>query len=248
MKISIITVTYNSASTIRDTLESVASQTYPNIEHIIIDGLSNDNTLEIIKEYPHVARVISEKDKGIYDAMNKGVGVATGEVIGILNSDDIFASDMTIQDIINILKNSAIKAVYGNIEYFKGDNYEKVTRLWKTKSYYHTFFEDGEVPPHPSLFVRKVVYDSIGMYYPNFKIASDYEFMLRMLKVHNYKSFFLDKVIVKMRVGGVSTSGIKSYIQSTKELRKVWEMNGYRYPLRLYFIRPLKKIRQLLLR
>jgi glycosyltransferase len=92
------------------------------------------------------------------------------------------------------------------------------------------------------------VYDSIGMYYPNFKIASDYEFMLRMLKVHNYKSFFLDKVIVKMRVGGVSTSGIKSYIQSTKELRKVWEMNGYRYPLRLYFIRPLKKIRQLLLR
>lgn len=246
MKVSIITVTYNSANTIRDTLESVANQTYLNIEHIIIDGLSKDNTLEIVKEYPHVVKVVSEKDNGIYDAMNKGIELATGEVIGFLFSDDIFASDVTIEGIVNIFKSNVTEAVFGNIEYFEGNHYDRIVRYWKTKEYYSNFFEDGEVPPFPSLFVKKKIYDKIGTYYPGFKIASDHEFMFRMFKIHNYKSFFLDKTIVKMRVGGVSTSGMKSYIQSTKELKKVWEMNGYKYPFRLYFIRPLKKIKQLL--
>lgn len=247
MKITIVTVTYNSASTIKDTLESVKNQNFKDIEHIIIDGASKDNTLDIVRKYPSVSKVISEPDKGIYDAMNKGVKIATGEIIGILNSDDIFASDDVIQTVMDIFKNDeSIDAVYGNISYFKDDKPDEVVRYWKSKSYYTNFFDNGNVPPHPSLFVRKRVYEKIGQYYPNFKICSDYEFMLRMMKIHNYKTYFLDKTIVKMRVGGISTSGMKSYWITTKELKTSWEMNGLIYPKKLYFIRPFKKTLQLL--
>jgi glycosyltransferase involved in cell wall biosynthesis len=246
MKLSILTVTYNSSETVAETLESVKNQTYSNIEHIIIDGASKDNTLEIVKEYPHIAKIISEPDEGIYDAMNKGVKLATGDVIGILNSDDIFASNEIIANITSIFQNNEnIDAVYGNISYFKTEEPEKIVRYWKSKPYYDTFFEDGEVPPHPSLFVRKKVYDEIGLYYPYFKICSDYEFMLRMLKLHNYKSYYLDTTFVKMRMGGTSTQGFKSYWITTKELKEAWNRNNLRYPIKLYVIRPFKKVAQL---
>ena len=249
MKISIITVSYNSAVTIRDTLESVKNQTYTNIEHIIIDGASKDNTLAIVTEYPHVAKVISEKDKGIYDAMNKGITLATGEIIGILNSDDLFESDTIIEQIMNVFQeNKEIDAIYGNISYFETGEENKIKRYWKSKPYYEDFFDDGEVPPHPSLFVKKQVYDQIGTYYPNFKICSDYEFMLRMMKIHNFKTKYLDATIAKMRLGGTSTQGLKSYWITTKELKQAWEMNNFKYPIKLYFIRPFKKIKQLLIK
>jgi glycosyltransferase involved in cell wall biosynthesis len=247
MKVTIITATYNSSGTIKDTLESVANQTYKDIEHIIIDGLSSDETLEIIKEYPHVARVFSEKDKGIYDAMNKGISLATGDIIGILNSDDIFASDDILENIESIFgKNDSIDAVYGNISYFRTEEPDKIVRYWKSKPYYETFFDDGNVPPHPSLFVRKKVYDEIGTYYPKFKICSDYEFMLKMFKIYNYKSYFIDTTFVRMRMGGTSTQGLKSYLITTKELKEAWNKNNLQYPFKLYFIRPLKKILQLI--
>lgn len=247
MKVTIITATYNSSGTIKDTLESVANQTYKDIEHIIIDGLSSDETLEIIKEYPHVARVFSEKDKGIYDAMNKGISLATGDIIGILNSDDIFASDDILENIESIFgKNDSIDAVYGNISYFRTEEPDKIVRYWKSKPYYETFFDDGNVPPHPSLFVRKKVYDEIGTYYPKFKICSDYEFMLKMFKIYNYKNYFIDTTFVRMRMGGTSTQGLKSYLITTKELKEAWNKNNLQYPFKLYFIRPLKKILQLI--
>lgn len=247
MVVSIITVTFNSSATVRDTLESINRQTFRNIEHIIIDGLSTDNTLDIVADFSHVNKVFSEADNGVYDAMNKGVRHATGDIIGILNSDDVFASASIIAEVVDIFaNNSDVDALYGNIEYFKEDKIDEIVRFWKTKPYYDGFFEDGETPPHPSLFVRKRVYDNINHYFPDFKIASDYEFMFRMFKVNNYKPFFFDKTIVKMRVGGISTSGFKSYWQSTKELKQVWEMNGYKYPKKLYFLRPYKKIRQLI--
>lgn len=246
MKITIITVTYNSATTIKDTLESVKNQTYKDIEHIIIDGASKDNTLAIVAEYPHVKKVISEKDKGIYDAMNKGIQIATGDVIGILNSDDVYYSNTIIEVIVKTFKTSNVDAVYGNIVFFDSENFNKPTRYWCSKSYYSSFFEDGEVPPHPSLFVTKKVYDEIGLYKIDYQIAADHEFMFRMLKLNNRKSFFLDEIIVKMRNGGVSTSGIKSYIISTKELIRVWNENGFSYPKKLFLLRPIKKISQLI--
>lgn len=247
MKISIITVSYNSEKTIRDTLQSVANQTYDNIEHLIVDGNSNDNTLKIVEEFPHITNILSEPDNGIYDAMNKGILRATGEVIGILNSDDIFASSNIIAEIAKVFQEGvALDTLYGNIEYFEHGQVDKIVRYWRTKSYYSRFFEDGEVPPHPALFVKKKVYDEIGLYYPHFKICSDYEFMFRMLKISGYKSKFLDKSIVKMRMGGVSTRGIRSYITTTKELKECWQMNGYNYPISLYVRRPIIKLRQLI--
>lgn len=246
MKISIITVTYNSAATIRDTLESVKKQDYPNIEHIIIDGASTDNTLQIVKEYPSVSRIVSEPDSGIYDAMNKGIKIATGNIIGILNSDDIFADNSIIGDVAKVFERTKIDAVYGNLSYFRSGEEHKVVRLWRTKPYYERFFEDGELPPHPTLYVRKEIYDEIGVFRADYKIAADIEFMLRLLKVKKAQSFFLDKIMVKMRLGGASTSGLKSYWTVTLETKRLWAENGLTYPFKLYFIRPLKKIQQLI--
>ncbi len=245
MKISIITVTYNSAETLADTLQSVAFQTYPNIEHIIIDGASKDNTLEIVKQFPHVAKVMSEPDKGIYDAMNKGIALATGDVIGILNSDDIFESNEIIKSIISVFEgNTTIDAVYGNISYFKTENPDKIVRYWKSKPYYATFFEDGEVPPHPSLFLRKKVYDRIGYYYPYFKISSDYDLMFRAFKLGKYNPYFLDLNIVKMRMGGESTKNWKNIWIGNKEVVSVWKKNNVPIPVSFYIKRVLKKVAQ----
>lgn len=246
MKISIITIAYNSAKTIRDTLESVSNQSYSNIEHIIIDGGSSDQTLAIIATFPHVSKVISEQDKGIYDAMNKGVFLATGDIIGILNSDDLFADVDILEKIATCFKqNKTISSVYGNLAYFKGNNKNDIVRYWRSKPYYPSYFEDGEVPPHPTLFVRREVYEQIGGYWANFRISGDNEFIFRMFKIYGYKGHFLDTTFVKMRIGGVSTNGLKSYLISTIELMRVWKMNGYKYPKRLFLLRPYKKINQL---
>ena len=245
MKISIITATYNSATTIKDTLLSVANQTYTNIEHIIIDGSSEDNTLDIVSEFPHVNKIISEPDKGIYDAMNKGIKVATGEIIGILNSDDLLYSNSTIEIIAEAFKSQNISATYGNIIFFDTVNPEKITRFWKAKNYYPAFFENGELPPHPTLYVRKNVYENIGFYKLDYKIAADVEFMLRMLKIYNYKSYYINEIIVKMRNGGASTNGLKSFWIISKETKRLWKENGLKFPFRLYFSRPYRRIIQL---
>lgn len=247
MLISIITVVHNGEKTIKETLQSVLSQTYPNIEHILIDGASTDETLSIVQSFPHIKKIISERDNGPYDAMNKGIALAQGEIIGILNSDDIFAHSSVIESVATVfIKQKQLALLYGNIEYFEKNNLEKVIRYWRTKAYYPTFFEDGEVPPHPSLFVRRAVYEQIGGYNPSFKISGDYDFMFRALKIHNLKNYFLEETMVKMRMGGISTRGWKSYWISTKELMKVWQMNGFAYPKKLLILRPIKKIKQLL--
>lgn len=245
-KISIITATYNSQATIKDTLDSVSNQSYNNIEHIIKDGLSKDDTLDIVARYPHVNKVVSKADDGIYDAMNKGIKLVSGEIVGILNSDDIYDNDQVIQNVCSLfLSDDSIDLVYGNISFFKEGEIDKVQRKWNSKPYYDEFFEDGEVPPHPALFVKKKVYDEIGCFYPKFKIASDYEFMLRSIKVHKYKAVHLNKNLVKMRLGGDSTSGIHNLILNNKEVLEAWKMNDLKPPLKFYIKRPLKKIKQL---
>ncbi len=247
MKISIITATYNSSATIRDTLESVASQTFENIEHIIVDGLSSDNTLEIVNEYCHVAKVIAEKDKGIYDAMNKGIKLANGDIIGILNSDDIFASDDIIANIVSAFKkDDTIDAVYGNISYFKTEEPQKIVRYWKSKPYYTTFFEDGNVPPHPTLYVKSNIYQKVGLFNIYFKISADYDLMLRMLKIHQIKSHYINQDIVKMRIGGTSTAGINSLIISFNEVKKSWKVNNLERPYLFLFKRYIMKLIQLI--
>ncbi len=249
MKISVITVSYNSSATISDTLTSVRNQSYENVEHILVDGASTDNTLEVIKLFPHVAKILSEPDKGLYDAMNKGIAMATGDVIGILNSDDIFVSKNILQQVADAFQNNPGKMVlYGDISYFNTNDMDKVVRYYKTKPYYPRFFEQGNMPPHPSLFIKKIVYDTIGTYKAYYKICADQEFMIRLLKVHSYASIYLDFPIVKMRLGGLSNKGIKSYIFNTVELIKAWNDNGLNYSFYLFLIRPIKKIRQLIVK
>ncbi len=246
MKISVITTSYNSGKTIRDTLSSVAQQTYLDIEHIIIDGQSNDKSLAIINEFSHINKVISEKDQGVYDAMNKGIRLASGDIVGILNSDDIYENETVLKEVQDVFKSdNNTDLVYGNISFFKEDQFDVTLRKWISQPYYDDFFEDGEVPPHPCLFVRKKVYDEIGLYYPNFKIASDYEFMLRAIKVHKYKATYLEKNLVKMRLGGESTSGLHNILLNNKEVLQAWRMNNLTPPIKFYIKRPWKKIKQL---
>ena len=245
MKISIITAAYNSEKTIRDTLENVKNQMYKDIEHIIIDGASKDNTLAIVAEYPHVKKVISEKDKGIYDAMNKGIQIATGDVIGILNSDDLYQDSTVIQQVMDqFIQNPTLDIIYGDLVYVKSDNVNKVVRNWKSNSYHNNFFDNGNVPPHPSLFVKKRIYEEAGFFNLDFKLAADYEFMLRIFKKHNFKSKYLNKVIVKMRLGGATNQSISNIKKQNIEILKAWEHNQLESPFLLMPLRIIKRLIQ----
>lgn len=245
MKISIITVAYNSSATIRETLESVQSQSYHDIEHIIIDGASIDNTIEIVNEFAHIAKIVCEPDKGIYDAMNKGIDLTTGDIIGILNSDDLFYDSNTITDVYEIFReDDDIDAIYGNMSYFETINPEKKIRFWKSIPFYEYFFEDGYIIPHPTLFVRRKVYSEINSYYPNFRLSSDYEFMLRAFKIHKFKPFYLNKTLVKMRMGGESTKNWRNIFLGNLEIYKSWKMNKLNLPKLFYLKRFIYKIKQ----
>ena len=244
MKISIITVTYNSANTIKDTLESIKNQDYSDIEHIIIDGGSKDRTLEIINQYAHVSKVISESDKGIYDAMNKGLKLATGEVIGILNSDDFYSSNQIISQIVNCFNENRTDTVYGDLEYVDSKNTDKVVRTWLSGNYKKKNFYYGWMPPHPTFFVRKELYLKYGMFNTNFKMAADYEFMLRLLFKNNISTSYLSKIIVKMRVGGLSNSNLKNRLRANNEDSKAWKINNLKPKFYTFLLKPTLKIKQ----
>lgn len=245
MKISIITVSYNSSRTISDTIESVINQSYENIEHIFVDGISEDDTLSRINSYNHDKIVVSEKDAGIYDAMNKGVLAATGDVIGILNSDDLYQDATVIESVMNqFIEDPTLDIVYGNLVYVKSDNVNIVVRNWKSNSYYNNFFDNGNVPPHPSLFVKKRVYEEAGLFNLDFKLAADYEFMLRIFKKHNFRSRYTNKVIVKMRLGGATNKSFSNIIMQNKEILKAWRHNELKAPLSLMPFRIVKRLIQ----
>lgn len=246
MKISIITVVFNNEKTIKAALNSVLGQTYKDIEYIIIDGKSKDNTVSIIKEYENkLGYFISEKDFGIYDAMNKGIKAATGDVIGILNSDDLY-QDSTVLDRVmtQFIQNPALDIVYGDLVYVKSDNVDKVVRNWKSNAYYTNFFENGNVPPHPSLFVKKKVYEEAGLFNLDFKLAADYEFMLRIFKKHTFKSKYINKIIVKMRLGGATNQSFSNIKKQNKEILKAWETNNFKAPILLMPLRVIKRLLQ----
>lgn len=246
MKISIITVVYNNRETIKDAIESVLSQSYSDIEYIIIDGNSNDGTVEIIKEHSEkIAFFISENDKGIYDAMNKGIKVSTGDVIGILNSDDLY-QDLTVIEAVmdQFIQDSEIDIVYGDLVYVKSDNTDHIVRKWKSETYYKRYFENGNVPPHPSLFVTSKVYKQAGVFETNYKLAADYELMLRIFKKHNFNSKYIDKVLVKMRLGGATNQSISNIIKQNKEILAAWKNNKLKTPLLIMPLRFLKRLIQ----
>lgn len=244
MKVSIITATYNSAATIADTLRSVESQTYKDIEHIIVDGQSKDNTLAIVDEFPHVTKVISEKDNGIYDAMNKGIKLATGEILGILNSDDFYIYPNVMNDILAQFSDKNIDCVYADLEYVDPLNTNKVIRKWKSGSYNLSSFELGWMPPHPTFFVRRELYNKYGSFNTSLGTAADYELMLRFLYVNRSRCKYLAKTIIRMRAGGASNQNLLSRILANKQDRLAWKINNITPRFYTLYLKPLRKLVQ----
>lgn len=220
MKVSIITATSNSESTIKKCLDSLTSQTYLNIELIIIDNKSNDLTLEIIENYRKINKniqVISESDYGIYDALNKGLKIATGDIIGLLHSDDFFYDTHTIFDIVQLFRDHNYDGVYGDLEYIDRQDTSRVIRLWRSCEFKPHLLKFGWMPPHPTLFLKKEVYKKFGDFNLSYKISSDYDFILRIFKDNILKIFYLPQTITKMRMGGVSNKGLENILKKTKE-------------------------------
>jgi glycosyltransferase involved in cell wall biosynthesis len=244
MKVSIITVSFNSDKTIADTIQSVISQDYKDIEYIIIDGLSKDNTINIVKSFgDKISKFISENDKGLYDAMNKGIEMASGEVIGFLNSDDFYPNNQVISKIVKSFKKET-DGVYADLVYVAAQDKLKITRTWKSGNYVPGSFLKGWMPPHPTFFVRKSIYEKYGKFTDKLRSAADYELMLRFIHKHKINLSYLPEVIVHMRAGGTSNVSLKNRIKANREDKLAWKMNDLK-PSTLTFIRkPLSKITQ----
>jgi len=227
LKISIVTVCFNSQATIRDTIESVVNQTYPDIEYIIVDGASTDGTLSIIDEYKdRISTVVSEPDRGIYDAMNKGVALATGDFIGILNSDDIFVDNTVIEKLVQFLqKNPGLDGSYGDLVFVKRNDINIITRTYSSKIFSPGKIRFGIMCPHPTFYAKKELFDEIGSYDISFPIAADFDLIARFI-TRGAKFGRLSLVMVKMREGGVSTSGFFQRIAQNFELVRACKKNG----------------------
>lgn len=248
MTISIITVVYNNNETIAEAIGSVLGQTCKDIEYIIIDGGSTDGTVETINQYKgSIDKFISEPDKGIYDAMNKGLQMASGDIIGILNSDDLYADADVLKDVWqSFADNPETDILYGDLVYVKRNDVNKTVRKWQSKPYFKNFFEWGNVPPHPALFVRAGVYKQAGLFNLQYKLAADYEFMLRIFKKYNFKSEYMNRLMVKMRLGGATNKSFANIWKGNKEIWASWKNNGLTAPPQLMPSRIIKRLSQFL--
>jgi glycosyltransferase involved in cell wall biosynthesis len=240
IKVSIITVCFNSEKTLHETINSVKYQTYENIEYIIIDGYSSDNTLNIIKSNIDVIDYyISENDNGLYDAMNKGIQIASGDIISILNSDDIYASNEVIKDIVEVFNNNkSLDIVFGNIVFYDS-NMINPTRVWKSSDFKNKLFLKGWHPPHPALFVTKRGYNICGLYDINYRMCADFEFMLRAFEKKSLSNQFIDLTIVKMRTGGKTTSSLINIIDGNFQIISAFKKNNLKINPIMYLIRRL---------
>jgi glycosyltransferase len=227
MKVSIITSVWNNKNTIEDAIKSVLSQNYSDIEYIVVDGASSDGTVEVIKKHEDkISIFVSEKDKGIYDGLNKGVELATGDIIGFLHSDDIYADKNIISEVVEAFEKNNTDSIYGDLVYVDKEDTNKVFRYWKSGDYSFKKLTNGWMPPHPTFFVKKEFYDRYGKFDLSFGIAADYDFMLRMLGKYKITTSYLPKVLYKMRVGGASNRTIKNIIQKSREDIKALKNNN----------------------
>lgn len=229
MKISLITTTYNSAATLRDTMESVLAQTYTDVEYLVIDGASSDGTIGIIREYePRFGgrmRWLSEPDKGLYDAMNKGIKMATGDVVGILNSDDFFTSDDILEQVVSVFLPN-VDAVYGDIHFVRPNDLNKCVRYYSSRLFRPWALRFGYMPAHPSFYARRELFERNGGYSLDYKLAADYEMMVRLFYKEKIRYKYLPIDMVTMRTGGMSTKSIRNRLQLTKEDAKACCQNG----------------------
>ena len=246
MKVSIITVAYNSASTIRATIESVLAQDYPDIEYIIVDGKSSDKTLDIAKEYIEKFKerliIISEKDNGLYDAMNKGIKKSTGDVIGILNSDDFFTTEKSVSTIAHAFEED-IDGVYGDVNFIRCKGDKRIIRTISSKRIHTRHLRFGLIMPHPSFYIKRACYTKYGLYKTDYKISSDFDLMARMILsgIHLKR---LDFCVVTMRNGGISTKGIRSRLTSIRELKQACTENNIKTNTFLILFRFIYKLKE----
>jgi glycosyltransferase involved in cell wall biosynthesis len=246
LKVSIITVVYNNAKTIDNAIKSVLAQTYPNIEYIIIDGASTDGTLDIIEGYKDsIDQIVSEPDKGLYSAMNKGLNLATGDVIGFINSDDQIFDETCVASIVQEFDKTGADVVYGNKLFVSPQDIDKTVRYWKAGPFRRKNFEKGWMSPHLSTYIRKTLYDKYGHFREDFKIAADYELMLRFMFKEKSKVAYLDKTLVRMMAGGISNSSLKNILISNLEVYRSWKVNDLSVSPVIIVRKPLNKIKQL---
>ncbi|MDX2068248.1 MAG: glycosyltransferase family 2 protein [Haliscomenobacter sp.] len=245
MKISIVTPAFNSANTIRHTIESVACQTYPNIEYIIVDGGSRDATAKIVSQYSDVVDLfISEPDRGVYDAMNKGIRAASGDIIAILNSDDFYAHSRVLEQIVATFEESGADSVYGDLQYVDQHDPKQVIRHWESGVFKRRSFLVGWMPPHPAFFVKRVVYQRYGLFNLSLKSSADYELMLRFLYKHQVSAAYVPHVLVRMRSGGMSNATWRCRLRANLEDRLAWKINFIKPKIYTIFLKPLRKLHQ----
>jgi glycosyltransferase len=247
MKISIITVGFNCKNTLEDCIKSVLSQNYPDVEYIIIDGGSTDGTLDVIKKYKNdIAYFVSEPDKGIYDAMNKGIKAATGDIIGILNSDDVYADNEILQSVAACIFEKKVDSCYGDLFYVTANDMDRKVRYWKAGSFNKNNFIRGWMPPHPTFFVRRSVYEQFGLFNLNFPLAADYELMLRFLYKYDVSTYYIPQCLVRMRTGGACKPGLLNTFNNMIENYRAWRVNDLKPNPLTFIMKPLHKTSQFL--
>lgn len=243
VKISLITVTYNAAGTIERCISSVIAQTYPHLEYIIIDGGSTDATSAILDRYKkHIHALVSEPDKGIYDAMNKGIALATGDIVGILNADDFFAGQDALALIAQPFCSAGVDAVYGDIDFI--NKQDKVVREWRAGKYRHGYFNWGWMPPHATFYAKRELFVKYGLYDIRYGSAADYELTLRFIHTNQIKIAYINKILVKMLIGGVSNKSLGNRIKAWQHDFRAMKQNGLLLPQLSIILKPFRKIIQ----
>lgn len=245
MRVTLITATYNSQKYLEDCIVSVINQRYKDIEHIIIDGKSKDNTLAIIKKYEsNIAGWISETDRGMYDAINKGMEMATGDIIGILNSDDMLDAEDVIECIVKAFEEKQVDSIYGDLEYVDPTDTNKIYRIWKGKEYKRSLFNFGWMPAHPTFYFRTGLFKKYGGYENHYFSAADYEFMARYLYKYRVSAYYLPKLIVKMRRGGQSNSSLRQRFRANRRDYLAMKKNNIPFAFLVSILKPLSKVHQ----
>lgn len=247
MKVSIITATYNSQHTLEVCMDSVLNQTYKDIEYVVIDGNSSDGTVDLIKSKAKIHSNIvwiSERDKGIYDALNKGIDKASGAIVGFVHSDDFLADTSIVEKIVDAFQTKKVDGVYGNLHYVQFNDVNSIVRNWTSQPYKRKLLNRGWMPAHPTLFLRDTIYKEHGKFNIDYRIAADYDFILRIFKVSDYKFYFLPETITKMRVGGASNRSLKNLMLKTKEDYRAARTNSVGMPLLTVGLKNLSKIPQ----
>ncbi len=240
MKVSIITSVFNGKETIEQSINSVLSQTYKNIEYIVIDGGSTDRTQDVIQKYlSQITKIINIPDQGIYYALNKGIEESSGDIIGFLHADDFYTHDKIIQMVVSYMTKYNVDSCYGDLIYVAKNNTKKIVRYWKSRILEDGLLKKGWMPPHPTFFVKKEIYNNYGNFNTQLRISADYELMLRFLGKNKISTCYIPEILIAMRTGGISNGGIKSLIKKTSEDYRAWKVNGLDGAL--YAI-PLKKI------